>query len=1045
MLFQKPANIYFLIAAILQSIPSISPLAPVTAILPLCFVIAVSMLREAVEDYHRHIDDDRVNKSKALVFRAGNWRETLWRDIQVGDLVKVMQNAQIPADILLIDSSNEAGIAHVQTMNLDGETNTKFRKPALEAQDAVNRFMADSSIRPDLAIEADIPRSALDRFDAVLRSGTVTTPLSIENFLPRDATLKSTLWALGLVLYTGKDSKAVLGLLGAKHKVSWVDRATSVIIFIVILLQILMCLIAGALSVYYTTTHGNNMWYLVDALRTPWLEGFQNMLSFFLLLVTMVPISLIVTIEIVKLLQTYLMEADREMIYEYEDNVTGEIVSIGHKCRTSTLNEDLGQVGIVFSDKTGTLTCNSLEFKKCFITGKVYGESDSASSELAEEISRSNNPLSQPVRLGLLTLESQADAVTHFGVALAVCHQVTPDATSSTKIVYAGESPDEVCLVETARQIGFTLLGRDSRSIKVEISSKPVRFEIGHILAFTNHRKRSSVLTRKEGENFYRLYAKGADDVMLPLVANHPASKMYLARAESQLLEYSSAGLRTLIIGMRVIPAAEAEAWIVRVKEAECIINLETRNVQISRLYAELEGSDMWMLGVTATEDKLQEFVPEAISSLREAKIAVWMITGDKLETAIEIARACKLINRSDVFAILDEPDATEKFSAAEGTSLDSVVITGRALEVFFLPERRDRFRALIMRCKTVVCCRTSKDQKAKVVELVREAKGGALTLAIGDGANDVPMIRKAHIGIGVYGREGRQAVQNSDYAISRFYHLERLLLFHGRLNYIRISKVIIFFFFKNVSFTFAQYLFGFDNFWSGSTFYNDYYITCFNLIFTALPVFILGVLELDASPEDSLSKTRHKLLSYPKLYFTGQRNTIFSARNLIFMEIAGFAIGALCYYTSTVGVKLFMDGDAADLWVASQMCYSMVVLVSTGSVLFVTDALTLPLLTTVAFSYLLYLTYVFSSNFDIKSTMTGTAVYLYTDPVFYMWLGLVAFIVFGVMGAGRSVHGRFYPTPKTLWERAARRSRLERRNKNSGVELDVIADSSLC
>jgi magnesium-transporting ATPase (P-type) len=320
------------------------------------------------------------------VRRNNTWREILWRDIQVGDLVEVHQNDAIPADLLLIDSSNESGIAHVQTMNLDGETNTKFRKPAIEAQQAVRDFMGDPTIKPDLAIEADIPRSALDRFDAVLRSGTVTSPISIDNFLPRDASLKSTVWALGLVLYTGKDSKASLGLLGTKMKISWIDRATSWMVFVVILIQITLCLIAGGFSVYHTSNYGSKMWYVVEALREPWLEGFQNMLSFFLLLATMVPISLMVTIEIVKLLQTYLMEFDNQMKYEYIDPASGETIKIWQKCRTSTLNEDLGQVGIVFSDKTGTLTCNALEFKKCTLAGKEYGESGFANLELSNEL-----------------------------------------------------------------------------------------------------------------------------------------------------------------------------------------------------------------------------------------------------------------------------------------------------------------------------------------------------------------------------------------------------------------------------------------------------------------------------------------------------------------------------------------------------------------------------------------------------------------------------------------------------------------------------------
>jgi magnesium-transporting ATPase (P-type) len=224
------------------------------------------------------------------------------------------------------------------------------------------------------------------------------------------------------------------------------------------------------------------------------------------------------------------------------------------------------------------------------------------------------------------------------------------------------------------------------------------------------------------------------------------------------------------------------------------------------------------LIGCTATEDKLQDGVPEAIQSLRRAGIHVWMITGDKLGTAIEIAKSCRLFgddSREKRF-VIDSPSKEGAVSvmreALAAPSVDALVVSGRSLD--FLLDRkyvgiRDEFRSLAMRCHSVVACRATKDQKAQIVQLVKEGlQSHVLTLAIGDGANDVPMIKKAHIGIGIYGKEGRQAVQNSDYALPQFAHLERLLLFHGRLFYLRIAKTVLYFFFKNVHFSFCQFLY---------------------------------------------------------------------------------------------------------------------------------------------------------------------------------------------------------------------------------------------
>ncbi len=173
------------------------------------------------------------------------------------------------------------------------------------------------------------------------------------------------------------------------------------------------------------------------------------------------------------------------------------------------------------------------------------------------------------------------------------------------------------------------------------------------------------------------------------------------------------------------------------------------------------------------------------------------------------------------------------------------MVIEGRA--IMNIINKKSITKTFILevfsKCDSIVCCRMSPKGKGDIVRLVKRYKK-KITLAIGDGANDVNMIQEAHIGIGLYGKEGMNAVQASDYALVEFKALWRLLFVHGRWNYIRISEMIQYFYYKNVVFALPQFFYCFYNAYSGQTMFDDFYITFYNLAFTALPVIIRAVLD---------------------------------------------------------------------------------------------------------------------------------------------------------------------------------------------------------
>ncbi|KAM4528209.1 phospholipid-transporting ATPase IC-like [Odontesthes bonariensis] len=201
---------------------------------------------------------------------------------------------------------------------------------------------------------------------------------------------------------------------------------------------------------------------------------------------------------------------------------------------------------------------------------------------------------------------------------------------------------------------------------------------------------------------------------------------------------------------------------------------------------------------------------------------------------------------------------------------------------------RQVDFVDMACECESVICCRVTPKQKANVVSLVKKYKK-AVTLSIGDGANDVNMIKTADIGVGISGQEGMQAVMSSDYAFAQFRYLQRLLLVHGRWSYIRMCKFLRFFFFKNFAFTLVHFWYSFFSGYSSQIAYEDWFITLYNLAYSSMPVLLVGLLDQDVN--DRLS------LKFPKLYVPGQLGTLFNYKNFFISLFHGIFVSLIIFF----------------------------------------------------------------------------------------------------------------------------------------------------
>ena len=400
--FERYANIYFLFTAIFQSIPQISPLHPFSAIAPFVFVIALAVLREGYEDYLRHVSDKELNANNCTVHRDGRFVTEQWRQLQVGDIVKVDDMEFFPADLVVLVSSNSNAMCYIETASLDGEKNLKPKVAPKETSENSDSDHPAAKLRG--TIQCDNPNPELYQYEGVLTTGdSLKISLGPKQLLLRGARLKNTEWVVGVVCYTGDDTKIMKNAESSKFKQSNVERVVNQCILSILLIELLLCLLCAVANFVWNTTSLDGDEHHEVYLMKIYGNGTQASLtyfSYFLLFNTMIPISLVVSLEFVKLIQAYFIRKDIEL-YSEEKNRFANV-------STSSIIEELGQVDYVFSDKTGTLTCNRMEFQQCVIGNTNYAEqdvnrllSDSSSSKLQKQPTSNETARDKPEQGGV--------------------------------------------------------------------------------------------------------------------------------------------------------------------------------------------------------------------------------------------------------------------------------------------------------------------------------------------------------------------------------------------------------------------------------------------------------------------------------------------------------------------------------------------------------------------------------------------------------------------------------------------------------------------
>ncbi|XP_044480722.1 phospholipid-transporting ATPase 3-like isoform X1 [Mangifera indica] len=999
--FRRVANCYFLMISILSTTP-MSPVNPVTNVVPLSLVLLVSLIKEAWEDWKRFQNDMAINSTPIEVLQDQRWVPIPWKKLQVGDIVRVMKDQFFPADILFLASTNADGVCYIETANLDGETNLKIRKALEKTWDYLNPEKA-SEFKGEIRCEQ--PNNSLYTFTGNLIMQKQTLPLNPNQILLRGCSLRNTEYITGVVVFAGHETKVMMNSMNIPSKRSTLERKLDKLILALFGTLSVMCLIGSIGSAIFID---KKQYYLGLQKMTGSVDDDQfnpdnrflvfvlNMFTLITLYSPIIPISLYVSIETIKFFQsTQFINKDLSM-YHAETSTPA-------LARTSNLNEELGQVEYIFSDKTGTLTRNLMEFFKCSIGGEIYGTGITeiergVARQTGRKIQEPEKPANAPnekgfnfddprLLRGAWRNEPNPDICKEFFRCLAICHTVLPEGDESPeRITYQAASPDEAALVTAAKKFGFFFYRRTPTMIYVRESHaekmgkmQDVSYEILNVLEFNSTRKRQSVVCRYPDGRLV-LYSKGADTVIYERLADGNEDLKKVTR--EHLEQFGASGLRTLCLAYRDLSPDMYERWNEKFIQAKS--SLRDREQKLDEV-AELIEKDLVLIGCTAIEDKLQKGVPACIETLSRAGIKIWVLTGDKLETAINIAYACNLINNGmKQFIISSETDAIREVEergdpveiarvlreevkrdlknyleeahqymrSVSGPKL-ALVIDGKCLMYALEPSLRVMLLNLSLNCSSVVCCRVSPLQKAQVTSMVKKG-AKKITLSIGDGANDVSMIQAAHIGIGISGQEGMQAVMASDFAIAQFRYLTDLLLVHGRWSYLRICKVVTYFFYKNLTFTLTQFWFTFHAGFSGQRFYDDWFQSLFNVIFTSMPVIVLGLFEKDVSA--ALSK------NYPELYREGIKNVFFTWRVVAVWAFFSVYQSLVLYYfvaSSSFGGQN-SSGKIFGIWDVSTMAFTCVVVTVNLRLLMMCNSITRYHYITVGGSILAWFIFVF-------------------------------------------------------------------------------------
>ncbi|KAF4521584.1 hypothetical protein B566_EDAN001304 [Ephemera danica] len=862
-----------------------SPVSYISVLWPLCFVIAITAVKQAFEDWKRHRGDRIFNDAKVTVLRNGREKEVKALEIRVGEIVRVVEDQPVPCDILLMGSSAENGICHVTTANLDGETSLKTLKCPRILR---NLHLGAERLRNFRAqVTCDPPSVDLYKFHGrlellpdgpgPLKSGSEFEALDTANLALRGATLRNTEFVYGCAIYTGQETKLTLNTFLSRNKFSTAEKTINKFLlycFLPVLVGEVIFCSAMKYGLEATNWVAKFDLYLGPKKEVQGGLVLQDILSFWVLYFYLFPIALYVSVELQKFVGVMFFGWDLEMYCPSMDEAAF--------ANSSDISEELGQVEYLFADKTGTLTENDMVFRRCSISGICYEEK--AGNLLSLEMGGDD------YRLFDLPAEAQ-----HFFLTLALCHTVQVSTNTDGIIEYQADNPDEKALVEAADRCGISFLGEKADELKIRYGAKERTYKRLEMIAFTSERRCMSVVV-EDNEGKIWLVCKGAESSVLPMCSSGPRIETF-----QHVSEFAVRGLRTMVVARRALSPEQWQDLRNGLQRAQQTIGANRAEALIAASAA-LE-TDLTLLGSCGIEDRLQPGVSDTLESLKAAGLKVWILTGDKVETAVNFG----------------------------------LVMDGASLALALKSDRK-LLLDLSTQCSTVIACRLSPLQKSEMVALIKTLKSEPITAAVGDG---------------IVGKEGRQAARSSDFSIPRFRHIKRAFFVHGHWYYVRVANLIQYFCYKSVAFITPQFFFSIHCLFSTQALYTEVFMICFNLLYASIPPLAYSFLEQDLPDK--------KLLENPQEYKKLSRNSMLTWPLFFAWFFSGVWHAVVIFYGTLIMITINNASILSNNGDLSRVAFSLIIshtvtMVTNLKIWLVSRYWTAPFIGTIIFSMSIYI-----------------------------------------------------------------------------------------
>eukprot|EP00347_Sterkiella_histriomuscorum_P021414 403334057 len=727
-----------------------------------------------------------MNFGQSQTYQSGHFINKKWENIRVGNIVKIEQNELIPADIILIKSSCPQGLCYLESQNLQGE-NDLLKKNSDKLLQTLIEYQ-QQSIDTISFLQGDVICDSIDEnhhnFNASIYLNEPTNKkvtVYEKQLLLRGCKLKNTEWIIGLVVAAGHNTKIMKNTIKLLNKRSFINRDLNIQVVIILAFQIFLSVLSAIYYVHHNQGKGcdSNSNQLdktqEDNLNcmNPVTLVFYESLLWLIQYNNLIPISLLFSLEFVRFFQSYFIQNDM-MMYD-EDQMAFPSV------QSSQLLEELGQVQIVFSDKTGTMTANVMKLRKI-----ACGEFQYAPifDEVKDKMRGQCNFQNHWKEKG-----QNYENIKRFFIALSVCHQLSVDENTQE---FYGQSQEEIAILNGLRLLDMKIKIQNEEITISIINKRVVKYKILHVLEYTSSRRMMSVIVQDETEEIV-LFSKGSDDALIPKInLKQKKSEEYDLMVQSSQ-QFATEGLRTLLVTMRVLEQSEF-------KQFQIATQIDRRQSQAAldqEIYDKLER-ELTLIGCVALEDRLQEGVDTTIDFIKESGVKIWMITGDKLETAICIGYSSCLLDQDMTMFQLSRLDNMEEVidealsECAINNGEKCLIIVGDCFSALqSIPDIFEKFMMLAEQVDVALGCRFSPMQKEAIIRAYKKKFPFKLSLAIGDGANDASMISTAHIGIGIKSNEWQQAQRSADIVISKFEHLLPLMYIHGRESFRRNTFLI--------------------------------------------------------------------------------------------------------------------------------------------------------------------------------------------------------------------------------------------------------------